>query len=254
MLKDGSGWGAMAGVSAGMLAQKGFTGAPAITVEADDVADYWTDLGTRWLIMEQGFKGHAVCWWAQPAVEAAIKLVLDHDIHVSEIEEIEVYTFDKATRLAHPRPATTEEAQYSLPYPVAAALQGLAHNNDHGWYGLGPHQLLEDALNDESILMLADRVSLIEAPDLTAQFPGRFLARVKIRTQAGKVFESGETTFRGELDFPFNEAELINKYHWLSADILPRERIAAIEKAVFDLPSLVSIQPLIDLISSPPTR
>ena len=34
MLKDGSGWGAMAGVSAAYLAQSGFTGAPAISMEA----------------------------------------------------------------------------------------------------------------------------------------------------------------------------------------------------------------------------
>ena len=33
MVKDGSGWGAMAGVSAALLARDGFTGAPAITVE-----------------------------------------------------------------------------------------------------------------------------------------------------------------------------------------------------------------------------
>jgi len=33
MLKDGSGWGAMCGVSAIDLAARGFTGAPAITVE-----------------------------------------------------------------------------------------------------------------------------------------------------------------------------------------------------------------------------
>jgi len=34
MLKDGSGWGAMAGVSAAWLAADGFTGAPAVTVNA----------------------------------------------------------------------------------------------------------------------------------------------------------------------------------------------------------------------------
>ena len=45
MLKDGSGWGAMAGVSAAYLAADGFTGAPAITIEGDDVADLWGDLG-----------------------------------------------------------------------------------------------------------------------------------------------------------------------------------------------------------------
>ena len=35
MVKDGSGWGAFAGVSAAYLAADGFTGAPAITIEAD---------------------------------------------------------------------------------------------------------------------------------------------------------------------------------------------------------------------------
>ena len=44
MLKDGAGWGAMAGVSAAELAALGFTGAPAIT--AQDHA-LWGDLGQR---------------------------------------------------------------------------------------------------------------------------------------------------------------------------------------------------------------
>ena len=43
MLKDGSGWGAMTGVAAAKLARKGFTGAPAITIEEAD--SYWADLG-----------------------------------------------------------------------------------------------------------------------------------------------------------------------------------------------------------------
>ena len=36
MVKDGSGWGAHAGVTAALLARAGFTGAPAVTVERDD--------------------------------------------------------------------------------------------------------------------------------------------------------------------------------------------------------------------------
>jgi len=40
MLHDGSGWGALVGVSAAVLAEHGFTGAPAITVEAPDVAHH----------------------------------------------------------------------------------------------------------------------------------------------------------------------------------------------------------------------
>jgi 2-methylcitrate dehydratase PrpD len=58
MLKDGSSWGAHAGVMAALLAADGFTGAPAITVER--VPDVWHDLGTRWRIREQYFKAYPV--------------------------------------------------------------------------------------------------------------------------------------------------------------------------------------------------
>ena len=74
MVKDGSGWGAMAGVSAGLMAGSGFTGAPALTVEGADVAGIWADLGDRWLITEQYFKPYAVCRWAQPAIAGALAL------------------------------------------------------------------------------------------------------------------------------------------------------------------------------------
>src|SRR5437868_11030996 len=71
MLKDGSSWGAHAGVTAALLARDGFTGAPALTVEDNNVGPLWRDLGARWRIREQYFKAYPVCRWAQPAIEAA---------------------------------------------------------------------------------------------------------------------------------------------------------------------------------------
>jgi 2-methylcitrate dehydratase PrpD len=41
MVKDGSGWGAMCGVSAARMAKAGFTGAPALTLQTE----YWQNLG-----------------------------------------------------------------------------------------------------------------------------------------------------------------------------------------------------------------
>jgi 2-methylcitrate dehydratase PrpD len=254
MLKDGSGWGAMAGISAGMLAARGFTGAPAVTVESAEVAAGWQDLGSRWLIMEQGFKAHAVCWWAQPAIEAALHIAREHHFTVEDIAQIEIETFEKATHLAHPRPTTTEEAQYSLPFPVAAALCAWLDGAEEAWYGLGPRHLLEGNLLDEETLALAERITLIAAPDLTACFPARFLARVRLRMKDGRVFASGDTTFRGEQDFPLSQAELQAKYRWLASDILQPERIRAIETAVFDLPNQPAIHTLLACLSPPPEQ
>lgn len=253
MLKDGSGWGAMTGVSAGMLATRGFTGAPAITVESPDVAEYWEDLGQRWLILEQGFKTHAVCWWAQPAIEGALRIMRDENLSIGEIGRIEVETFDKATRLAHPRPTTTEAAQYSLPYPLAAALWNRA-NSAGGWDGVGPLQLLEGYLFDERVLALSDRVALVEAPDLTTRFPGEFLARVRIDTLDGSVFDSGETTFRGEPDHPLSDSEVREKYRWLAGQVLATDRVEALEEIVFDLSDQGDIGALLKCLAPRPER
>ena len=128
MIKDGSGWGAMTGVSAGLLAADGFTGAPAITVEAEyaptnaDITEYWSDLGQSWSLMIQYFKPYAVCYWAQAAIAGALQLQREHNLATEDITRIQVYTFHEASRLAMRYPKLTDEAQYSLPFPVAAAL------------------------------------------------------------------------------------------------------------------------------------
>jgi 2-methylcitrate dehydratase PrpD len=255
MVKDGSGWGAMAGISAGMLAADGFTGAPALTVESPEVAHGWQELGDRWLIMEQGYKVHAVCWWAQPAIEATLATVRQHQLSVPDIARIEVKTFKNATHLNHPRPATTEEAQYSLPYPVAAALWNWHQSGDDAdWNGVGPRQLIEKHLNNEHIFNLAERVVLTEAPHLTEQFPDRFLASATITMQNGDIFNSDETTFRGELDNPLTEPEFRAKYRWLANDTLSPKRVTALEDVIFNLNTLPDIKPLLDLLVLPPDR
>ena len=111
MVKDGSGWGAMAGVSAAYLAQDGFTGAPAITMDDPDLARFWDDLGQNWYIEQQYIKLYPVCRWAQPAVEGALAIVRDHEVNADQVEKIKVETFHEAKRLAS-IPTNTETAQY----------------------------------------------------------------------------------------------------------------------------------------------
>src|SRR4029078_9335172 len=201
MVKDGSGWGAMAGVSAGMLAEAGFTGAPALTIEAVDARPGWSTLGIGWEVLEQGFKAHGSCWWAQPAIEAALTIARANQLQPEDIASIRSEPLETALHLDHQPPAPTEQAQYSLPFPIAAALVKASHADD-GWYGLGPDDLRDPARPDPEPRRLARAVELVEAPDLTAAFPGRFLARVIVTRGDGSAIASPDTTFRGELDAP----------------------------------------------------
>jgi 2-methylcitrate dehydratase PrpD len=252
MVKDGSGWGAMTGVQAGMLAESGFTGAPAVTIEDPSVAPWFESLGSRWYVMEQGFKAHGSCWWAQPAIEATLGLVRANAVAPCDIAGITIETFEKATHLDHPTPATTEQAQYSLPFPVAAAvLKG--SRGDDGWYGLGPDDMLEEALGDPEVRRLATAVRLVEAADLTMAFPERFLARVTMTLVDGRTLVSPDTTFRGELDDPLTDADLSAKYRWLAAALLEEDRVDALEAAAWSIADAPSIEPLLQMLAAPPT-
>jgi 2-methylcitrate dehydratase PrpD len=90
----------LAGISATDLAQDGFTGAPAITCEADEVSEIWADLGTKWRILETNFKAYPVCRWAHPPVEGALALSREHAIDPDDIDDILITTFHEATQLA----------------------------------------------------------------------------------------------------------------------------------------------------------
>lgn len=240
MLKDGSGWGAMAGVSAGMMAAEGFTGAPAITVEASDgdesVAEIWSDLGDRWLILDQYFKPHAVCRWAQPAIAGALEIQHKHDLAFEDIGQIRVFGFHEAVRLATRHPENTEEAQYSLPFPVAVAI---VHQR------VGPAELSGEALNDPQVLYLSDRVELIEDPAYNARFPAERIGRVEIETQGGQIYRSGEAAAEWGSEDPASNSDLRQKFRWLAESGFPNSRISELEDALWgcqDLPDATQLQ------------
>jgi 2-methylcitrate dehydratase PrpD len=219
MLKDGSGWGAMVGVSAAQMAALGFTGAPAVTVEGDDVVALWSDIGANWLITDQYTKPYAVCYWAQGAIVGALALQQAHNVAPDNIDEIKVYSFHEATRLTCEAPQTTEEAQYSLPFPVAAAL---VHHQ------VGAAELYGAGLTDPTVLDLARRVTLIEVPDYNKVFPIDYVSRVVIDTRDGQVLDSGEVRPPWTTLNPPTDDDLHQKFRRLAGLTLPDERVTVL--------------------------
>lgn len=242
MLKDGSGWGSMVGVLASQLAAEGFTGAPALTIEDEVIHSVWKDLGTRWLIRELFFKHYACCRWAQPAIESALKLRMEHQINPSEIKEVVVHTFEEATHLTISRPANTEQAQYSLPYPVAAAL--LTGQLD-------PQQVMPPSIFDEEILQLADSISIVTDDALQDCFPDEALARVVLELRDGRKYESKVHSARGDPKAPMSDLELIEKFDRITGIFLSDKRLNSLQDACWKAVELESVKELVALLSSP---
>lgn len=226
MLKDGSGWGAMAGISAAYLAQTGFTGAPAITVEGEDVKNYWNDLGQSWVILEQYFKAYPVCRWAQPATEAALTLTRENNIRTEDIKFIEAHTFLEGCKLATREPDNTEQAQYSLPFPVAASLV----------FGkLGAEEISQDSLKHPEVLRLSNSMKLIENDDYNAAFPAQRYAHVVIELNSGERLTSERHTARGDPEDHLTMAEINQKFHDFASPVIGQQRARSIEQIIMQM-------------------
>jgi len=232
----------MAGVSATYLAREGFTGAPAVTVNDPQVADLWSDLGSRWIIFEQYFKPAPVCRWAQPAVEAAWQLRADYAIDPSAIDRVEVTTFHEAARLATAAPVTTEQAQYSLPFPVAAVL---ARGR------LGAEEITADGLNDPLIASIAGRVVLHEDEEHNRAFPHERYARVTVRMVNGDSVTSVDTKPRGDASEPLADAEIRDKFSTLAGPVLGQARTASIMTSIDRLGRGGELVPLLRELALP---
>lgn len=222
MLKDGSGWGAMSGSSAAFLAADGFTGAPAITVEAENVAHFWEDLGDRWCILEQNFKAYPVCRWAQPSMEAAMSVLSASGKSHNEISGIEIQTFHEATRLASPNPKDMDEAQYSIAFPVAALLV-------HGQ--VGASEIDGTNLRHPDVLRLSNMIKMSERDAFTEVFPTERFSAVRLTFADGSETLSEPHRPKGDPGVTtLSREDLIEKLYRLASPIVGEERASAILK------------------------
>jgi 2-methylcitrate dehydratase PrpD len=217
MVKDGSGWGANVGLTAALLARDGFTGAPALTVEHDYANACWADLGSRWRIREQYFKAYPVCRWAQPAIEAALALQRAHRFTDEKIVAVDIETFREAVLLGSgcSAPQTTEDAQYSLPFPVAAALV---------FGSLGAVEISAPALRDPRVTRLLSLMVLRHDADFSRRFPAERWARVRIKLTSGESLVSEPARARGNPENPLADDELQDKYRALTEPVLGAAR------------------------------
>lgn len=235
MLKDGIGWGAMVGLASAELAARGFTGIPSLFDTTDGANRRLDDLGHEWLIMRLYFKPHACCRWAQPAVEGACVAARQLGVAYADIACVRVHTFEAALHLRNAAPRSTEEAQFSLPWPVACALIDGA---------VGPEQVLESALADPDRRALAARVEMLHDPDSEAAFPDRALAWVEVETVDGRCTRSGLLAAHGDPDAPLTDAERTEKYHRLVTPVFGARRAEELRATIETLPSARDIRDL----------
>ncbi len=222
MLHDGSGVGALTGISAALLAARGFQGAPALTVEAEEVAGVWDDLGEVWTIEDNYIKPYPICRWAHAAIDAVRSLMLTESFSPSDIAAIEVRTFHEAARLYPGMPETSSQAQYSLAFAIAVQLL-------HG--RIGPEHVDGANLRDPDVAAFVERISAKESEKHNARFPQGRWSDVNITLSDGRRLESGDVHARGGPEAPMSAEEIKEKFHTMTREALPDLRSAQIVSA-----------------------
>ena len=218
MLHDGSGMGALVGSMAALMAKDGFTGAPAITVENEDAAQFWADLGEVWTIEQNYIKPYPICRWAHAALDALSGLMRAHGFHADDVANIKVNTFTESAALFPGMPATTSQAQYSLPFALATMLV-------HG--RIGPDEITGVGLSDPQVAALLPRISVHEAVRHSERFPKGRWSDVTVELKDGRRLASGDVNARGGSEAPMDMHEVEAKFH-IMASALPEPRRRAI--------------------------
>jgi 2-methylcitrate dehydratase PrpD len=200
------------GVLALTLAECGFSGERdgpgsllgAVVSERFDRDAATRGLGDEWHLMQNYFKLHSCCRYNHGALDALDRIAQRQTLPApEEIESISVHSYHLAAELDDPAPRNTLAAKFSVPFALATRIV-------HGHSRLAAFTW--EAVRDERILSLAQRIRIEEDPSMSARLPAERPARVTLRLRDGRTLEAEVGVNRGDDAAPYSRDELKSKF------------------------------------------
>lgn len=228
LVKEGIPFGVEAGLTALELARNGFTGSRNIL---DDLQHYKFDKDLNLNsegILTTCFKPYACCRHIHAPLIAMERLMADKEIGAEDIQEMVIKTNRYGFTLPNKSdPKHLSDLQYSIPYSCAlVAIRGRQ--------ALVP--LMRDALGDEEVIGLAERIKVVEDPavpkaDLDT---GDTMADVTLVLHDGRQFSSGVTSPEGGGPRKLSAEQLEDKFlmatRLIATEAQQKRILAAIDK------------------------
>lgn len=201
------------------------------------------ELGRRFEIVRNYFKRHACCRYNHAALDALDTItskVPAERIQPEDIAKVEVMTYSLAAQLCDQDPENTLAAKFSIPFAVATFIV-------HGEADVTG--FTQEAVNNPVIRSLAQKVTVVEDPDLTAMMPDRRPSRVRLTLTNGRTLDAEAFINKGDLEDPYDSSELQEKYYELVAPIWGQEVTQKIHSHVMALEELDDINQMTALIA-----
>ena len=229
------------GMEGCLSALEGPNGLFATQSENVDVEDVCRDLGKVYTIGDTYNKMYPSCRHAQPGIEAALDLGVEHKIDPDEVAAIRIGTHKVAYELTGiiKEPKNSGEAKFSLAYGSAVALR------EHSF---GVSNLMKRSYTDPETLKLADKVTCEIDPEVQAVFPKKRGARVRIELQDGTVYEKELYDLKGSPDNPVSPEELARKFVTNAKAAMPEARVQQLLALLKRVETLTSVDEIAALL------
>ena len=250
MVKHGIGIGALNGLLSAELAARGFTGTRSLLTR-EKYDDWVRDLGEHYILpYGMSWKEYSCCLWAHAPLLAVDRLRAEHEFDASDVVRVVIETYPEALQLHVVHPKDTEEAQFSIAWPVAALLVDGE---------VATEQVAEERLADPAIHALADRIEFVASEEYQRLYEGSDLGRpdsrdaacVTIELSDGRVLTSGlveHLVYQKEAAF-WDRARMEKKVRWLLRHRFDERALDTLVAAVWSFADLGDVRDFAALVA-----
>jgi 2-methylcitrate dehydratase PrpD len=241
------------GVLSARLAQSGFTANSQVLEAKNGFFDshYQTgkpdlrvfdDLAKKYALEQYGvrFKPYPCGGLTHTAIYTAIRLRERHQISAASVDHIDVAVpADTAEPLVYRVPKTGLEGKFSMPYLIArAVIDG----------NIGLDAFTDDAVRNESVRQLLERVDMTVDSRLQAGSDGSRPASVSIRLKNGQTHVATEQFPKGSLQLPMTHDELVAKFRTCARGVINDASCDRALRYIGTLEMMRSVRPLATLL------
>jgi 2-methylcitrate dehydratase PrpD len=242
------------GVTAALLAARGFTADPEALdgpwgfyavhgggVSADKASQ---GFGQTWSIVEPGvsIKPYPCGVLTHPTIDLMLKLVTDHDIKPDTIEAVKVYAGTNILKpIRYPIAANHLQAKFSL--PASLAMIALARQ-------AGKREFSDAFIASAPMQAMQRRISTELDPAIERMGFDKMRSRIVIRLQDGHTVEGwADERYRGGPENPLSDADLETKVRSCGEGVLDDKGQSALIEAAWAVAQLNDAAKLMELIN-----
>jgi 2-methylcitrate dehydratase PrpD len=240
-------------VTAAKLAQSGFTAnAQAIEAGVGFYENFYhgspvdtrpiEELGKTFALETDGIriKPYPCGGLTHPTIDATFELCAKHGISADMIDSVDAaVTKHTYNRIVFKIPQTGIQGKFCMPYLLSRAIIDKK---------VGLDIFTDEAVRDQNILKLAERIEMRLDPNLNASNTGGRPSRVTIRLKNGQSYSCEKQHAKGSPDVPMTQEELRGKFTDCARLTLDRDTTERAREYIEGLETLSDIRPLCQLL------